>query len=570
MLGKCPHCGSTRIRRRYRRHRYNNWRCRRCNRVFARPKTENPVQRPTQSPAQAYPQPAPAPKYASATAGANATSGAAAGASARPRPRKRKVLPIAALVILIAAIGLFALAQVDITTTPRQQPIVAEARNVDQPLASTTDAVTSRDTANASIPPTPNAQAAADANTRATPETASVQSAPAATPTSTYTPEPTPTPPPTSMPEPAVAQTPTPTPPFHISNQLPSVIYTKDALTPTPVPPPHLRHLAKKEYMLTLINAERRKAGRSDVELGNNNAAQLHAEAALINCFGGHWGVDGLKPYMRYSLAGGYQSNGENSHGLDYCIKARDNFAPITNIAREIKVAMDGWTGSSGHNSNILNSLHRKVNIGLAWDRYNFVAFQHFEGDYVVYDDLPTIDEQGSLSLNGRVKNGARISNKSLSIQIYYDQPPHTLTSGQVARTYCYDLGLRVASLREPLTGGRTRPTDEYEYTHDPCPSPYDVSAKAPAARTYDAAHLIWLRAFRDSLKTKPQTVTVSLITADEWQVANDTFVVAADLSDVLQKHGDGVYTIIIDGRIGAISQYSIFVGVTPPDTYSP
>ena len=319
--------------------------------------------------------------------------------------------------------------------------------------------------------------------------------------------------------------------------------------------------------MLTLINAERRKAGRSDVELGNNNAAQLHAEAALINCFGGHWGVDGLKPYMRYSLAGGYQYNGENSHGLDYCIKARDNFAPITNVSREIKVAMDGWTGSSGHNSNILNSHHRKVNIGLAWDRYNFVAFQHFEGDYVVYDDLPAIDEQGILSLNGRVKNGARISNKSLSIQIYYDQPPHTLTIGQLARTYCYDLGLWVASLREPLTGGWTWPTDEYEYTHAPCASPYDVSENASAPRTYDHAHLLLLRA---SLKTKPQTIAVPWITADEWQVANDTFVVAADLSDVLQKHGDGVYTIIIDGRDRAISQYSIFVGVTPPDTYSP
>ena len=36
-MGRCPHCGSRRIRKRYRRHRRHNWRCRSCNRVFRRP-----------------------------------------------------------------------------------------------------------------------------------------------------------------------------------------------------------------------------------------------------------------------------------------------------------------------------------------------------------------------------------------------------------------------------------------------------------------------------------------------------------------------------------------------------
>ena len=80
--------------------------------------------------------------------------------------------------------------------------------------------------------------------------------------------------------------------------------------------------------MLELINAERARAGLNPVILGDNIAAQLHAEAALENCFSSHWGVDGLKPYMRYSLAGGYQSNGENGSGLDYCIKASDGTNP--------------------------------------------------------------------------------------------------------------------------------------------------------------------------------------------------------------------------------------------------
>ena len=76
--------------------------------------------------------------------------------------------------------------------------------------------------------------------------------------------------------------------------------------------------------MLEKINFERTKAGVPIVELGDNVAAQLHAESALENCYASHWGIDGLKPYMRYSLAGGYQSNAENGHGSDYCITSSD------------------------------------------------------------------------------------------------------------------------------------------------------------------------------------------------------------------------------------------------------
>ena len=138
----------------------------------------------------------------------------------------------------------------------------------------------------------PELVAAAMASTLATP-----QPTPTGSPMPTATPLPTQTPVPTATPQPALA----------IS--------------------PDLRHLEEKRYMLSLINAERKKAGVGAVVLGDNIAAQMHAEAALDNCFSSHWGVDGLKPYMRYSLAGGYQSNGENVSGLDYCIKASDGYA---------------------------------------------------------------------------------------------------------------------------------------------------------------------------------------------------------------------------------------------------
>ena len=343
--------------------------------------------------------------------------------------------------------------------------------------------------------------------------------------------------------------------------------------TPQPVAArsPDLRHIEEKRYMLELINAERTKAGVSPVVLGDNIAAQLHAESSLENCFSGHWGVDGLKPYMRYSLAGGFQSNGENGSGLDYCVRASDRYRPISSMNTEIREAMEGWMDSPGHRRNVLDPHHKRVNIGLAWDRYNTAMYQHFEGGYVEYDRLPVISG-GILSLSGQTKNGVRFRQKrDLGLQIYYDPPPSTLTRGQLARTYCYDSGRLVASLREPLTGGYRWTTHEFTTTYDPCPSPYDVAADTPAPRSAAEAHRAWQQAYNASQSRQPQSVTVPWITAKEWTARDTSFAVRADISKILSRYGNGVYTVMLWGDIGGaravISEYTMFHGVTPPDT---
>ena len=66
---------------------------------------------------------------------------------------------------------------------------------------------------------------------------------------------------------------------------------------------------------------------------------------------------------------------------------------------------------------------------------------------------------------------------RTLGIQVFYDPPPHPLTRGQLSRTYCYDSGLLIASLREPLTGGYDYPSDQGRMTTSTCPDPYDISS---------------------------------------------------------------------------------------------
>ena len=342
--------------------------------------------------------------------------------------------------------------------------------------------------------------------------------------------------------------------------------------TPAPVLQPSERHMEAKLYMLELVNAERVRAGSGTVVLGDNIAVQLHAEASLTGCHSSHWGSDGLKPYMRYSLAGGYNANGENGSGLDYCIKASDGYRALDPIESEVRSEVAGWMGSPGHRRNMLDPWHKKLNVGIAYDRYNVMMFQHFEGDYVVYEKLPTI-ESDRLIIKGRTINGAtqrRI--RDMSVQIYYDPPPHELTRGQLTRTYCYGTGRLVASLREPLTGGSYYPDNSYTDIHDPCPSPYDVDPNAPGPSDPDEAHIFWSQAVQTSNSTSPQDITVLWITADRWKLSGDNFEIRAHLGNALGKHGPGVYTMmlwgVVNGEDNILSQYSMFYNTPAPNTY--
>ena len=83
--------------------------------------------------------------------------------------------------------------------------------------------------------------------------------------------------------------------------------------------PIRLRNRDEKEYLLELVNRAREDAGVPPVRLGRNIAAQVHAEGALEHCAAGHSDRRGLKPYMRDSLAGGYQPNGENVYSRTGC-----------------------------------------------------------------------------------------------------------------------------------------------------------------------------------------------------------------------------------------------------------
>ena len=137
-----------------------------------------------------------------------------------------------------------------------------------------------------------------------------------------------------------------------------------------------------------------------EVVMGDNWAAQIHADNSLANCVSSHYSPDGLQGVMRYSLAGGHQANSENVYGSDYCRSGELGYSEISSIAEEVRASVRLWMDSSGHRKTMLNPRHRKLNIGLAWDSHNFHAVQQFESDNIEFSVPPRI-ENGILSMEG-------------------------------------------------------------------------------------------------------------------------------------------------------------------------
>ena len=319
------------------------------------------------------------------------------------------------------------------------------------------------------------------------------------------------------------------------------------------------------DYMLHLINIERRKAGVDPVTLGDNGAAQRHADMMVKFCHGGHWGIDGLAPYMRYSLAGGYQSNSENVATNNACrLEAVHKGLAVHrgNIGFAIHAFITGFMESPGHRSTMLDKWHKKVNIGLAWNDQGTACVNHFEGDYVYFTKVPAI-EVGQLSMIGRSKNEIRITdNASFVVMVEYHPPTHLLTIGQLMRVGVYSSSELIGYVVAPNVQ-----VDIGDVSEGRCLSPYNMPEDASLPMTSaDVKAIVSSRV----KKCERSDVAAPTLRADEWATGNDAFVVDADISTLLAKWGDGVYTIVLYHIPTQLefSKYSIFYGVEPPVGY--
>lgn len=295
------------------------------------------------------------------------------------------------------------------------------------------------------------------------------------------------------------------------STPTPSPSVTTPFVTPTSTPTSQTGQTLEqlKQYMLDLINKDRAGNNLGPVIQGSNLAAQQHADDMLANYYLSHWGTDGMKPYMRYTVSGGFNYEAENSAYEGYDPGTNNvNIDPVQTLSKlEHSMMYDDASSDWGHRDNILNKLHKRVNIGIAYNRYWVTLVQQFEGDYIIFQSLPSITND-VLSLSGRIDTG-----NVDSVALYYDPLPQPMTQ------------------QELLSG-----PDSYSLGQDAgyvIPSPY-------------------------------QMTQVAYVNASKWDVNTDgSFAIEADVTSLL-KLGKGVYTFVvwtqINGEALAATNYSIFL----------
>ncbi len=283
--------------------------------------------------------------------------------------------------------------------------------------------------------------------------------------------------------------------------------------TPAPITDPLVK------FMLDRINSDRTQNGLTPVSLGNNSAAQNHAEDMFTNFYLSHWDIDGLKPYMRYTFAGGINAEGENSAYYGWYDKSDDAHRYVTidpqQILAELQDQMmyDDAASNWGHRDNILNKWHKKVNLGIAYDDHRLTLVQQFEGGYISFTQPPAL-VNGILTARGRISLGVIDS-----VTVYYDAPLRTMTQAElVSGPSYYTMGNRIATVVPP-------PPPGYAYSGLP----------------------------------------ENTVQAGTWEVDEaGSFSVQADINTMTSTKGSGVYTVVFRSKSGdeniSLTNYSVIL----------
>ena len=315
--------------------------------------------------------------------------------------------------------------------------------------------------------------------------------------------------------------------------------------------------------LLHLVNTERTRFGLTPLTMGHSPVPQRHAEECADLGLISHWNSHGLKPYMRTSAAGEFQSTSENIHLSQGGTAPRGTAAPS---AAEIKRAHRGLMDSPPHRATILNPDHRTLSCGIARQGTALIVAQQFDGDYLRMTNAPTLT-RGRLRIEAGLREPARIGRTDLLfLQVHYDPTPRPLSRGQLIRVCAYDLGTPIAAVRGPAPPGSTWTNYTWTATKARMPDPRDFPVGSNLPTSPAERQKLMARAYRQSIEAKPQSVEVPWIDASQWRVGAAGLTVEADLSNPMTALGAGVYTVTVHTpRTGGkdwllAGQYSILV----------
>jgi len=183
-----------------------------------------------------------------------------------------------------------------------------------------------------------------------------------------------------------------------------------------------------RQEVLRIINSDRQAHGLRPVALDPEASviADTYCRTQIANGTTGHFTIDGLAPYMRYSFAGGNDGVSENAAAwsANYTFTDRAFYGMVR---RSEDAMMAEKPPHDGHRRTILDPFATHVGIGLAWDGGEFRMTQEFIRRYVSWPQaLPRAGSAGeNVTGTARVADGYRVQ----AISVHREPLPEMLTA---------------------------------------------------------------------------------------------------------------------------------------------
>lgn len=320
-----------------------------------------------------------------------------------------------------------------------------------------------------------------------------------------------------------------------------------------------LQRLVLLNHALDRINEVRTGRGLDPVTPAYNGAAQGHAHDMVRNHYVSHWNLRLETSYMRHTWAGGHDYSVESVAYLGF--PEADNAACLPPMSADDIDGMTGWLlDSSLHRDNLLNPHHREVSIGLASGCSLKTMVQLFEGEYVRFAVVPQL-VGNQLVMEGNLLGGATLK-EGAGVLVRWEPPPAGTSRSRLWQTGCRQDPMPILELVRPDAADSLGQSRVAEREWISCRSPRDTD---PSLRFPEDMEQILQDRAGPGLELQSMTKNILVAAAEVWHEEPGQFRIEADLSEVLDITGPGIYTIELQGELSGIviplSLYSIFVG---------
>jgi uncharacterized protein YkwD len=194
-----------------------------------------------------------------------------------------------------------------------------------------------------------------------------------------------------------------------------------------------------RSNLLEMINEERAVAKVRPVAFDGfaTQIANKHAVEMATDGFASHWSRDGLKPYHRYSFAGGTDATQENVSAADNTWSLKPADLKQDTAYLHVRLYQE-QPPNDGHRKTILAPHHTHVGFGLAVEKLRLRMVELFVARYVEVKPVKRNATPGeTVSFSAKIES----SNYSLNyIEVYFEPLPTTPELGWLREARSYAL----------------------------------------------------------------------------------------------------------------------------------